>query len=156
MDVPWSRVHSWHCNACGRCCKEYVVPLRAHEYLKLKWTGFVEERYGRFYIRKIGKNCPFQIGRLCILQGELKPIACKLYPFKIRRKGDERAIFEYGGERFYVYVDTFCPNVVLGRPSESLKRMIIEAIQIHLGERRDIESITCNRKLLTFKSQVDT
>lgn len=155
MDVPWRKVHSWHCIACGACCREYIVPLRAHEYLRLKWTGFVEERYGRFYIKKINKRCPFQVENLCILQGELKPVACKLYPFKIRRKGSESAIFEYRGEKFYVYVDVFCPNVVLGKPSESLKRMIVEAIKIHLGEKKIVEDITCrfvNRKILTLKN----
>ncbi len=155
MDVPWRKVHSWHCTACGRCCNEYLVPLRTYEYLRLKWTGFVEERFGKFYIKKINGKCPFQVGRLCMLQGELKPIACKLYPFKIRKKGDEKAEFEYKGERFYVYVDVFCPNVVLGKPSESLRRMIVEAIQVYLGERRDIENITC-RKAFNVKNKAIT
>lgn len=143
MKVPWRFVKDWHCDACGKCCKEYLVPLRSYEYLRLRWSGFVEERFGKFYIKKINGRCPFQINKLCILQGELKPIACKLYPFVIRKKGDERAEFEYGGEVFYVYVDTFCKNVVLGRPSESLRRMVVEAIQVYLGVRRDVESITC-------------
>ncbi len=153
MEVPWRRVHSWHCNACGRCCREYVVPLRVYEYARLKWTGFVEERYGRFYIKKIGNVCPFQSGNLCILQGKLKPLACKLYPFKIKRKGDDKAEFEYKGERFYVYVDIFCPNVVLGKPSEDLKRMVVEAVQLYLGERREVESITC-RKTFNVKRKM--
>jgi Fe-S-cluster containining protein len=145
MKVPWRKVHSWHCTACGLCCNEYIVPLRSYEYLKLRWSGFVEERLGRFYIKKVNGKCPFQHGRLCILQGELKPIACKLYPFVIRKKGDESAEFEYNGETFYVYVDTFCPNIVLGRPSESLKRMIVEAIQVNLGEKNVVENITCRK-----------
>ena len=142
MDIPWRKVHSWHCTACGSCCNEYLVPLRAYEYLRLKSTGFVMEKYGKFYVKKICKKCPFQYKNLCILQGSLKPTACKLYPFKIRKRGDEKAEFEYKGDVFYVYVDTFCPNVKLGRPTESLKRMIIEAIQIYLGEKREVEDIT--------------
>ncbi len=143
MLVPWRKVHSWHCIACGRCCREYRVPLRFYEYLKLKETGFVEERMGRFYIKKIGKNCPFQHGNLCILQGELKPTACKLYPFNVRRKGDELAEFEYDGEVFYVYVDvSTCPNVVLGRPSLMMKKLVEEAVQIYLGEKRRMDYIT--------------
>ena len=153
MRVPWKIVKDWHCVACGKCCDEYVVPLKPYEYLKLKWSGFVEERFGRFYIKKVNGKCPFQYNRLCILQGELKPVACKLYPFVIRKKGDERAEFEYNGETFYVYVDTFCENVVLGRPSESLKRMIVEAIQIHLGVKKDVEKITC-RNFFNAKKKV--
>ncbi len=143
MHVPWRRVHSWKCVACGRCCREYRVPLRFYEYLKLRHTGFVEERYGRFYIRKIGGRCPFQIGRLCSLQGEMKPVACKLYPFSVRKKGDEMAEYEYEGETYYVYVDvSTCPNVVLGRPSEVMLKLVKEAVQIYLGEKRRMEYIT--------------
>jgi len=143
MIVPWTRVKSWHCTACGKCCMEYRVPLRFYEYLKLRSTGFVEERGTRFYIKKIGKKCPFQVGRLCSLQGTIKPLACKLYPFKIREKGEEEAEFEYKGETFYVYVDaSTCPNIVLGKPTPMLKKLITEAIQIYLGEKRRVELIT--------------
>jgi len=122
---------------------EYRVPLRFYEYLKLRSTGFVEERGTRFYIKKIGKKCPFQVGRLCSLQGTIKPLACKLYPFKIREKGEEEAEFEYKGETFYVYVDaSTCPNIVLGKPTLTLKKLITEAIQIYLGEKRRVELIT--------------
>jgi len=145
MLVPWRRVHSWHCVACGRCCREYRVPLRFYEYLRLKGTGFVEERFGKFYIRKIGNICPFQHGNLCALQGELKPTACKLYPFSIRKKGDELAEFEYEGETFYVYVDvSTCPNVVLGKPGFLMRKLVEEAIQIYLGEKQRMDYITAN------------
>ena len=145
MLVPWRRVRYWQCSACGRCCREYRVPLRFYEYLKLKPTGFVEERRGKFYIRKIGGRCPFQHGNLCLLQGELKPTACKLYPFSIRRKGDELSEFEYGDEVFYVYVDvSTCPNVVLGKAGEGMRRLVEEAVQIYVGERRRMELMTAN------------
>ncbi len=145
MLVPWRKVHSWHCVACGRCCKEYRVPLRFYEYLRLRGTGFVEERFGKFYIRKIGNICPFQHGNLCVLQGELKPTACKLYPFNIQKRGDELAEFEYEGETFYVYVDiSTCPNVVLGKPSFIMRKLVEEAVQIHLGEKKSMDYITAN------------
>jgi len=145
MLVPWRRVHSWYCIACGRCCREYRVPLRFYEYLRLRETGFVEERNGKFYIKKIGNRCPFQHGNLCILQGELKPTACKLYPFNVRSKGDEMAEFEYDGDTFYVYVDvSTCPNIVLGKPSFMMRKLVEEAVQIYLGEKRRMDYITSN------------
>jgi len=144
MYVPWRRVASWHCTACGICCYKYKVKLTFYEYLKLKPTGFVEEKTGRYYIRKIGNRCPFQVGRLCSLQGERKPLACKLYPFLIRKKGEERALFEHNGEEFYVYVCTDCPNVVLGSSSKSMERLVREAIMLYTGEKRNVELITAS------------
>jgi len=144
MHVPWRLVASWHCDACGDCCKEYRVRLRAYEYLKLRGTGLIEERAGRFYIKKLGKLCPFQKGTLCSL-GNSKPIACKLYPFSILKKGDERALFEYGGEELFVYVDDFCKNVKLKRdlkPSAEISRKIEEAMEIILGKRGELNLLT--------------
>ncbi len=143
MQIPWRRVSNWFCSACGRCCNEYIVPLRTYEYLKLKSTGFVEERYGKFYIKKINGRCPFQIENICILQGKYKPLACKLYPFQIKKKGDELAEFEYKGEVFYVYVDvSVCPNIRIGRAGENMRRLVAEAVQLYIGEKMDVEYIT--------------
>jgi Fe-S-cluster containining protein len=143
MLVPWREVKSWHCTACGRCCREYRVPLRFYEYLKLRATGFVEERFGKFYIKKIGKMCPFQVGRLCSLQGNNKPTACKLYPFMIEKRGDAKAEFEYKGETFYVYVDvSTCPNIVLGKAGSAMHKLVTEAVQVYLGEKKSLEFIT--------------
>ncbi len=137
MKVPWRRVASWHCTACGKCCRAYRVKLSAYEYLKLRHTGFVEERNGRFYIRKIDGRCPFQLGNLCMLQDSLKPMACRLFPFSIRERGDEAALFEYGGEEYYIYVDTFCPNVKLkedARPSKTMIPLLVEVVRLHRRE----------------------
>ncbi|MFN3384319.1 MAG: YkgJ family cysteine cluster protein [Archaeoglobaceae archaeon] len=144
MHVPWRFVSSWHCEACGVCCTQYKVRLRAYEYLRLKNTGLVEEKAGRFFIKKIGKSCPFQFGNLCSL-GNSKPIACKIYPFSILKKGDELASFEFEGEEFFVYVDDFCKNVKTKRdvrPSQIVAREIREAIEILLGKRIDMELLT--------------
>ncbi len=145
MRVPWRRVASWHCDACGKCCEAYRVKLTAYEYLKLKHTGFVEEKLGKFYIRKIGNKCPFQVGNLCILQNKLKPIACRLFPFSIRKEGKKDALVEYKGEDYYVYVDTFCPNVKLKKdsiPSKEMVPLVIEAIKMHLGEIQGVNLLT--------------
>ncbi|MEM1576260.1 MAG: YkgJ family cysteine cluster protein [Archaeoglobaceae archaeon] len=144
MHVPWRLVASWHCEACGDCCKEYRVRLRAYEYLKLRNTGFIEERAGRFYIKKIGNLCPFQRGNICSL-GNFKPVACKLYPFSVLKKGEETALFEFENEEFFVYVDDFCKNVRLKRdlrPSMELLPKIEEAIEIILGKRLELNLLT--------------
>ncbi|AEA47327.1 YkgJ family cysteine cluster protein [Archaeoglobus veneficus] len=145
MYVPWRRVASWHCDACGICCYRYRVRLTFYEYLKLRPTGLVEEKFGRYYIRKIGGRCPFQVGRLCSLQGVKKPAACKLFPFFVRRKGERDAFYEYNGEEFYVYISTDCPNVVLSRERRESKRvesLVREAVQLYTGEKRNVEFIT--------------
>ncbi|MEM0204115.1 MAG: YkgJ family cysteine cluster protein [Archaeoglobaceae archaeon] len=144
MHVPWRLVSSWHCEACGVCCTQYRVRLRAYEFLKLRQTGFVEEKAGRFFIKKIGKYCPFQVGTLCSL-GDSKPIACKIYPFSILKKGDELASFEFEGEEFFVYVDDFCRNVRLkkdAKPSQIIAREIFEALEILTGKRTEMDLLT--------------
>lgn len=146
MWVPWRRVSSWHCTACGKCCYKYEVGLTFYEYLKLKNTRFVEERAGKFYIKKINDKCPFQMGTLCSLQDK-KPIACKLYPFTVRRKGEELALFEYKGEEFYIYVNTFCSNVILGKAEKYMEMLVREAVQLYLGERNLPELITASLKI---------
>jgi len=142
MYVGWRRVSSWYCSACGECCYKYKVKLTFYEYLKLKNTGFVEEKANRYYIKKIGGKCPFQIGRLCSLQGKLKPIACKLYPFFIRKKGGDDAFYEFDGEEYYVYVNLDCPNVVLGKPKPLMEKLVREALMVYRGEKRSVELIT--------------
>jgi hypothetical protein len=142
MYVPWRKISSWYCSACGECCFQYKVPLRFYEYLKLRNTGFVEEKVGKFYIRKIGRQCPFQIGRLCSLQGSNKPIACKLFPFSILKKGKEEALYEYQGKEIYVYVNTSCPNVILGKTRNMMEKLVNEAAQLYFGEKEWIDLIT--------------
>jgi hypothetical protein len=147
MYVAWRRVSSWYCSACGKCCLQYRVPLTAYEYLKLRNTGFIEERLGKFYIKKIGRHCPFQVGRICSLQGENKPLACKLFPFSIQKKGEEEALYEYRGNEVYVYVDCNCPNVIIGG-NRSIEVLVSEAVQIAFGEKREVELITSPAKTI--------
>lgn len=126
--------------------------LSFYEYLKLKHTGFIEEKVGRYYIRKVGNNCPFQIGNLCSLQGEAKPIACKLYPFVVLKKGNEKALYEYNNEEFYVYVELGCPNLKLGRANDKIEMLIGEAIQLFLG-KKNTNLITCHSEALITHHQ---
>lgn len=136
MRVPWRRVASWHCDACGKCCMEYTPKLTFYEFLKLRDTGFVLEKSGRFYIRKIGKRCPFQLGRLCRLQSNLKPLACRLFPFSIHKRGEEEALYEYMGDELFVYVDTFCKNVRLGKPTRGFEEIVRDAVSIVYGKKK--------------------
>ncbi|WP_456467848.1 YkgJ family cysteine cluster protein [Archaeoglobus sp.] len=155
MQVPWRRVASWHCNACGICCKVYRPKLTAYEYLKLKSTGFVEERAGRFYIRKINGLCPFQRGNLCSLQQNLKPLACKIFPFIVRRKGSEEALFELDGETYYVYADTFCPNLLVKsdlKPVDRVYELVKEAVLLFTG-KREFKLLTAQLNQETAKLQ---
>jgi len=133
MKVPWSRVHSWHCVACGECCKHFRVPLTFWEYLRFRGFGLVEEKR-KYYLRKINGRCPFQTGKLCGIQ-QNKPFACKLFPFVVLRKGDDPALFYFGDEEYYVYVDTYCKNLVFGKPSLRFKEMVKEALDIYTGKR---------------------
>lgn len=139
--MPWSRVHSWHCIACGECCKHFKVPLTFWEYLKFRKLGVVEERR-KYYLRKINGRCPFQIGRFCGIQ-ESKPLVCKLFPFTIRQRGDDSALFYYGDDEYYVYVDVFCRNIVFGGPSFRFKEMVREALEIYTGKRLRPKLLTC-------------
>jgi hypothetical protein len=141
VKVPWSRVHSWHCIACGECCKHFKVPLTFWEYLKFRKLGVVEERR-KYYLRKINGRCPFQIGRFCGIQ-ESKPLVCKLFPFTIRQRGDDSALFYYGDDEYYVYVDVFCRNIVFGGPSFRFKEMVREALEIYTGKRLRPKLLTC-------------
>ncbi|MCS7130936.1 MAG: hypothetical protein NZ872_05910, partial [Archaeoglobaceae archaeon] len=78
--------------------------------------------------------------------GNLKPVACKLYPFSVLKKGEESALFEFDGEEFFVYVDDFCRNVKLKRdlkPSIEIIKQIEEAIEIILGKRIEVSLLTC-------------
>jgi|Deesub1362A_J573_1020465.scaffolds.fasta_scaffold00053_119 hypothetical protein len=141
MKVPWSRIASWHCTACGKCCREYRVPLTFWEYLRFRSIGAVEEKKGKYYLRKVGKRCLFQDGRFCSVQ-KRKPVACLVFPFVVKSRGEDSALFWYNDEEYYVYVDTYCENVVLGKPDIQLKKRIIEAIQISTGTRRFSEVLT--------------
>ena len=122
MRVPWKQVASWHCNACGKCCREYTVRLTFYEYLLLRKTGFVEEKATGYYIKKIGKSCPFQHRNLCLLHGKIKPKACRLFPFVILKKGEEDARYEFKGEEFYVYLELGCPNIKIGMRNSPFSR----------------------------------
>ncbi len=147
LPVPWRYVNSWHCNCCGLCCREYDIVLRFDEWLNLirrYGVGVTRAGLSRFYIRRRSDGaCVFLYNSFgkwyCGLQS-MKPMACKLWPFKILEKpryGKSReAGFTYNGKPFYVYVDPFCPGIRWGPPSQSLiSHVIPEFIELALGIR---------------------
>lgn len=146
--IPWSSVASWHCNGCGEiCCSSALVPLTPWEWANLTQlygAGITEFRLDGLCLKKRPDGgciflCSFLGTSLCALQ-KLKPLACKLWPFKIGRYPTygyaEAASFPLKGEWFYVYLDPACRGTTLGKPTPQFAgRVIPEFIEISLGRR---------------------
>ncbi len=146
--VPWNRVSSWHCNACGLCCRHYDVVLNFAEWLSIvKHFGveFTAPDLTKFFLRRRADgSCAFLRDMLnvsfCNLQ-HAKPQACKLWPFKVLDKPKyghtNKAIYYYGNRRLFVYVDSVCTGLKFGTPTKELTYSVIpEFIEIVLGIRR--------------------
>ncbi len=145
--IPWSQVNSWSCVACGNCCLGYRVPLKADEYARVAHIyghEVVEFGLGKVYLKHgYGDRCIFQRpsqGRwVCSLQA-MKPLACKLFPFRVQSKpvyqrGDGSA-YNYQGNTFHVYMDPACDGIRVGKPSPRfLHQVLPEVIQIGMGQR---------------------
>ncbi len=148
--VPWRRVKSWRCTACGECCGRYSVPLSAAEYTRMVsryGEGVVRLHLGRPYLRRIAGRCVFLSGRLCSLQQTgLKPFACRIFPFLVRdeeRKNRKEAEFWYKDECYYVYLSTGCAEVKPGKPQRwFVEQVIPEAIELHLNRRTPLRRLT--------------
>ncbi len=97
---------------------------------------------GKAYL-KVGSDqrCVFQrpsMGRwVCTLQA-VKPMACKLFPFRVYSKpvysrGDNSA-YVFGGRTFHVYLDQACQGVVPGKPNERFVNEVLpEVVGIGMG-----------------------
>ncbi|MEM2293564.1 MAG: YkgJ family cysteine cluster protein [Candidatus Bathyarchaeia archaeon] len=148
--VPWSYVNSWRCNGCGLCCKEFEVVLTFNEWLNITkkyGVGVTRAGLNKLYLgKRADGSCVFLYpgsgGKwLCGLQ-HIKPLACKIWPFKVLNKPKyghaSEALFEHLGQNFYVYVDPFCSGIRWGKPSmELIYRTIPEFIEIALGIREN-------------------
>ncbi len=98
-----------------------------------------------FLKQKIDGTCAFlynYYGRwLCVLQEHLKPMACKLWPFKVSDKPKfgrpNEAVYRYGEKRLFVYVDPICPGLRFGSPNYSfLRETLCEFVDLAVGLRR--------------------
>ncbi|UCH57214.1 MAG: YkgJ family cysteine cluster protein [Candidatus Bathyarchaeota archaeon] len=140
-------MHSWSCVACGKCCLGYRVPLKLDEYAKVARVygiGVLEFGLGKVYLKNSqGNRCVFQRPSLdrwvCSLQA-MKPLACKLFPFRIQSKpaykrGDTSA-YRFRGNDVYVYMDPECDGIRIGKPSRRFRYEVLpEILQIGFGER---------------------
>jgi len=148
--VPWQSVHSWDCVGCGECCRPYTVSLLWNEWVQIVQTYGIEvtePSIDGFYLKKKGpdRRCIFQYtfgGRwLCAIQS-MKPLACKLWPFKILGKPrygrQSLSSFPHAGRDLYVYADPFCRGLTYGTPSERLaQKTLPEFIELSRGLRSD-------------------
>ncbi|MEM4701708.1 MAG: hypothetical protein QXZ51_06150, partial [Candidatus Bathyarchaeia archaeon] len=95
--------------------------------------------------RKTDGSCVFLYKvagmHLCGLQ-RMKPMACKLWPFKILATPKfgyaKEALYAYGGKTLYVYADSTCAGLIYGRPTwEFANKTLKEFIEIAIGLRID-------------------
>lgn len=121
--------------------------MRFEEWLKLVnryGAGVTRTGLNKFYLAKRSDgSCIFlynYFGKwLCGLQ-DMKPLACKLWPFKVLKKpkygNPSEALFIYRGRPLYVYIDPFCPNLKWGRPTPELTYKVIpEVIELSMNIR---------------------
>jgi hypothetical protein len=72
----------------------------------------------------------------------MKPMACKLWPFKVLDRpkyGEaESSIYNYRGHGLFVYVDKNCTGLRLGAPTPEFSHSVIpEFVEIALGIRQN-------------------
>ncbi len=147
--VPWRYIADWKCIACGACCRFYSVVLNFHEWLKIIKNYGVEQTVSgldKLFIKRNADGscaflCQFSNTYLCGLQ-QMKPKACKLWPFKIITKPEfgntSQAAYNYGGNTFFVYADSMCSGIRYGSPSwEFVNRTLKEFMEIALGVRSE-------------------
>lgn len=146
--VPWSYIRAWNCYGCGNiCCTSATVPLTTAEWLKIIQNfgvGCTEPTVTGFYLKKTRDDCcifqyKFMGHYLCSIQN-MKPHACKLWPFKIYNKPKyglgREAVFSFKGEVFYIYLDSACEGITYGRPcSHFVDQTIPEFIELSFGSR---------------------
>ncbi len=146
--VPWCYIKSWSCYGCGNiCCTSSVVPLTTGEWLKIVQNfGFecTEPGVSGVYLKKtIDDRCIFQYNQLgcylCSIQN-MKPQACKLWPFKIYARPKyglgRESVFPYKGEIYYIYLDSACKGINYGRPnSQFVEQTIPEFIGLSQGSK---------------------
>ena len=141
--VPWGRIHDWSCTTCGQCC-QLQVQLTTAEWLSLTREygyGIASQQTEGFFISKtIDGWCPFLFRgehSSCGLQ-RTKPLACKLWPFRIsdypRYGMMEESRFHHRGRVFYVYGIPFCRGFRYGTPTNNFtKNVLPEFIDARLG-----------------------
>jgi hypothetical protein len=80
----------------------------------------------------------------------MKPIACKLWPFKISNKPKwgrpNEALYSHNGMKLYVYVDPSCAGIRWGNPNQEFANSVLpEFVDLALGQRRKQYYSTASR-----------
>lgn len=145
--VPWRYICNWKCIACGECCRSYRVVLTFPEWLRVVKNYGVEKTSSgldKLFIRRESDgSCAFLCNLsnmyLCGLQ-HMKPKACKLWPFKILNQPKfghaKEAVYDYGRYRLFIYADSNCSGLRLGRPTmDFTDQTLKEVVNIALGRR---------------------
>ena len=114
FEHPHEDLH-FSCSGCGDCCRNTNVPLMAGEFERLEgldWAGKVPELEGparvvrlrtaqagvshRLDRREDGSCAYLAADDGCLVHrhfgAEIKPLACRLYPFQLRPIGDKVAV----------------------------------------------------------------
>jgi len=160
--VPWQHIADWKCNACGTCCKSYNVVLNFLEWLKIIKNYGAETTASSlnklFIKRRHDGSCFFLYNianmHLCELQ-QMKPKACKLWPFKISCKPEygfaNEAFYGFGENRFFVYADSSCSGLRYGKPTwEFINYTLKEFLDIAMGLRIEQHKTTANFNLRSY------
>ncbi len=145
--APWSQVKSWHCTACGICCRDYAVTLKLPEWInivKIFGVEYTVPSINKFFLRKKANgSCVFLYETpnqsYCSLQ-QTKPQACKLWPFNIsttpKSSNPDSSVYYYKSRKFHVYADPTCRGLKFGPPSREFAYHVLpEFIEIALGIR---------------------
>ena len=122
--IPWRDVGRWECVRCGKCCRTLDVSLSFEEEATLKNVRSDSIVYGKIgaYIRRVNGKCLFydESSRSCSIYS-IRPRACRLYPFYVRKSGPENA--RYGN--LYVFVHSSCEGIGAGK---SLEKVLPEVL----------------------------
>ena len=145
IPVSWRNVKTWNCVKCGMCCRDYKVVLNFGEWVNLVRNYGVATTIpsvnklllGKkldgtcYFLTPLGGNCT------CGLQ-YMKPLACKIWPFKIfldpKFGSPNEALYRYRNRNFFVYVDPACTGLSWGIPTPEFKyKKLPEFIDVAVG-----------------------
>ena len=147
--VPWRTVKSWNCVGCGMCCRDYHVVLNFKEWITIVQNYGAETTVPTVSKFLLGKNrdgtCRFLTNvagnYFCGLQ-YMKPLACKIWPFKVHDKpkfgNPKEALYKYRERDFFIYVDPACTGLNWGRPCADFKFRTLPAfVDVAVGLRNN-------------------
>lgn len=135
---PWRGLVGWVCLRCGKCCREYAVPLTRGEAIRytLKYGSVVIPYRNKSYLmRKLDGSCCFLVDRGSYTECSIyydRPLVCKLYPFYITTNplpniDEDLARYNIGNKNYvYVYLDSTCPGVNKTRNISIVVRKAVE------------------------------